>query len=289
MSVKNIATAVAIVVAFAATSVNASAQDIRTLMDGSSQKVMESRAAINDRVVVEKTAEYTDEVLMYDGNVTVPVRACTKDQASQRLSIGVIGRASVFAGEFIPAGGFDAVWGYRRHRYGVEGAIGFGHPDKQSDNQNKFIELDFRASYHFEVAASAKKHSQFYAGFDVSFKTRKDQHNLDFDQNGQTDFYWKLDAKTIGFHGSILYQYSPRMSSCSMFVEAFAGAQQNYKGNIKYTEKAFSGGGKKWYPEFGITCGVNFNVFNKKCYNSSLLKAGYTKKQIKAMSTAKNY
>lgn len=285
-------------IAFMASVSPVCAQDVReVLTDRTSQEVMEYRKNLNDHDLLhemEVKGQYKDHITAYDGNVTDPVRLVSKYQASQGLSIGVFGRGSYFAGNFLPAVGVNATYGYRRLYGEMWFSVGRGEYDKDADRSQTFLEENFGLEGGIELINWTDHHNQIYFLVGGELKLRKDYKNFEF-EDSPIDIQYQFNGRTLGGYAGFKYLHSPRFSSWSLYVKGTAGFNQNYKGNIlgsvdteKYTE--YTIGGTQLYPEFTLTFGVNLSVFNKKVYNTRMMnKLGYTKAQVKAMRTLKNY
>jgi hypothetical protein len=270
------------------------AQDVRTLLtDRSSEEVMEYRKGLNDHDMLhemEVKGQYKDHISAYDGNVTEPVRLCSKYQASQGFSLGAVARGSYFAGDFLPAIGLEARYGYRWLGVAAAFTIGKGKYDNTADRDGEFLEENFFIEGQAEIFNWSDHHNQIYLVAGASFKLRKDFHDLSFGSDeSPISGYVKYNGRTAGGYVGLMYSHSPRFSSWSWYVKATAGIQQNYKGNILGQEEtedytSYTIGGTKIYPEFGVSVGINLNLFNKKIYNTKAMRsAGYTKAKVKAM------
>ena len=296
MSVKYIAI---IAFAFMAGTTVVNAQDVRqVLTDRTSQEVMEYRKDLNDHDMLhemEHKGQYKDHVVAYDGNVTDPVRLCSKYQASQGLSVGLFGRGSYFAGNFLPAVGVNVTYGYRRLYGSMWFTVGKGEYDKDADRNQTFLEENFGLEGGIEFAKWKNHHHQMYFLVGGELKLRKDYKDMSFGEDSPVDVQYLFNGRTFGAYAGVKYQFSRPFSSWSGYVKLTGGFNQNYKGDIlgstetdKYKE--YSVGGTKLYPEVTLTVGVNLNVFNKKVYNQKAMnKAGLSKAQVKAMQKVANY
>jgi hypothetical protein len=297
MSVKNIAIAA---IALVASTVTANAQeDVRqVLTDRSSEQVMEYRKSLNDHDMLhemEARGQYKDHIVAYDGNVTDPVRLVSKYQASQGFSLGVFARGSYFAGNFLPAVGVNAIYGYRRLYGEVWFTVGRGEYDKDADRDQTFLEENFGLEGGYEIASWKNHHHQLYILIGAELKLRKDYKDISFGGDSPVEFQYLFNGRTFGAYAGFKYSYTPRFASWGLYVKATAGFNQNYKGNIlgsvdteKYKE--YTIGGTKAYPEATVTLGFNFNIFNRRVYNQGAMsKAGLTKAQVRAMKTLENY
>lgn len=285
----------AIAIALVASTATVNAQDdVRDLLtDRTSAEVMAHRKNINDHDMLhemEVVGQYKDHAVGYDGNVTDPVRLCSKYQGSQGLSLGVFGRGSHFAGNFLPGFGVDATYGYRWVYGELWFSLGRGEYDKDASKDLTFLEENFGLEGGIEVVNWADHHNQIFLVVGGELKLRKDYKDFAFgDKDNAVDLMYTFNGRTLGGYAGFKYNYSPRFSSWSVFVKGTAGFNQNYKGDIlgsvdteKYKE--YTIGGTKLYPEFTVTVGVNLNVFNKKIYNHKAMNAmGLTKAQVKAM------
>lgn len=275
----------------------AQAQDVRELLtDRTSEQVQEYRKDLNEHDMLHEVQEkgmFKDHVLAYDGNVVEPWDLCTKYQATQGFSLGIVATGYYFAGNFLPAVGAGLQYGYRRWTARAEFTLGKGEYDKTADKTNSFLEENFRGEFQYAVWGWREHHHQLGLLAGLSFKLRKDYHDLSkLGEEEVTDLEGHIayNGRTFGAYGGAVYTFAPKFSSWSMFVKATAGASQNYKGNItglvetdEYTEISF--GSKKWYPEVTVSVGVNFNVFNKKHYNTKAMRAlGYSKADVKRLS-----
>lgn len=288
-----------IAVAFISGTTVVNAQDVRqVLTDRTSQEVMEYRKDLNDHDMLhemEHKGQYKDHVVAYDGNVTDPVRLVSKYQASQGFNFGVFGRGSYFAGNFLPAIGVSASYGYRKLYGEIWFTVGKGEYDKDADRNQTFLEENFGLEGGIEFANWKNHHHQLYALIGGELKLRKDYKDMSFGEDSPVDVQYLFNGRTFGAYAGLKYQFSPRFSSWSGYVKLTGGFNQNYKGDIlgstetdKYKE--YTVGGTKLYPEVTLTVGVNLNVFNKKVYNQKAMnKAGLTKAQVKAMQKVANY
>jgi hypothetical protein len=291
--------AIAIATFMVAGTVTVNAQDVRqVLTDKTSEQVMEYRKALNDHDLLhemEVKGQFKDHVTAYDGNVTDPIRLVSKYQASQGFSIGLFARGSYFAGNFLPAVGVNATYGYRRLYGEVWFTLGRGEYDKDADRDQTFLEENFGLEGGYEIASWKNHHHQLYILIGAELKLRKDYKDMTFGDDSPVEFQYLFNGRTFGAYAGFKYNFSPRFSSWSLYVKGTAGFNQNYKGDIlgsvdteKYKE--YTIGGTKAYPEATLALGVNFNIFNKRVYNyGAMNKANLSKAQVKAMKVLENY
>jgi len=299
MALNNKTFAIAIAAFMVASFSPANAQDVREILtDRSSQQVMEYRKGLNDHDMLhemEVKGQFKDHVVDFDGNVTDPVRLMSKYQAGQGFRIGAFARGSYFAGNFLPAVGMNASYGYRNLQGTLWASFGKGERDVDAFTKAPFLEQNYGLELGYSVLNFNNHHDQIDLIAGVELKLRMDDKKMSFGDESPIEVQYIFNGRTFGAYGGVMYRHSHRFSSWDWYVKATAGFGQNYKGNIlgqvetpEYT--SYSVGGTKVYGEFTLTLGFEFNVFNRKVYNhSQMSRLGKSKADVKAMQRLANY
>lgn len=256
------------------TNVTVKAQSQRTLLvDRSSSEIDSLRKDFNDSEITSQKSFYADLGLVVDGNATMPIKAVSQDKAYQAVSVGVSLGGEMFGEDITPTAGLNVSYSYRKVRLSVEGSVGIGHPDKLSDDQDNFMEVNGFGDLMIELAKSRNLQHQFLMGAYATFKTGKNSVKIE-DEDGI--FYDKTQAFNFGGGLSMSYIYSPKWSNVYHMVQLRCGLNHKLHTEKEFAPESenteFSFGGKKAYLQVGVSYKLMFGIGkrHKKVYNSSL-------------------